>query len=537
MSEGAGWLQISTAGFAALNQSRPTEHLVKELVQNSLDAVQDTGGVVELNYHHDGRNFHVACRDTGAGIDDLAAMRVVYLTFKTDSHLKRGRFGRGFKEILSVARSATIVSGSKEIHFFEENGRQVTREMEAGSPASGTQVSMSFDWPAETVGQFDAYFDRLLVPNNIKLLLNGWPLPSRRVAHAIQATLMTEVYNSESRSWQKPQCLTSIELVDVRDGEEAFIYELGLPVAAAEWSVPYHANVFQRVPMNPNRDAVASGYSKHVHRACLPTLLPDLTQEETTADWVGSAGAESAPEIQKQIITKAFGDNAVRSVPPAGKRDFDHDAERIGASVVNTAQMSSGFREMARTQLRTTREIVSKAEVNAAKTVAEKGFNPRDVGQQEDPRFAWVNKQGGEAHVDRCLSFAVWFCQKLVDSNGDMLHPVKGNLALGSEPVLLYGAQFGTFLAHWSEDNVLTLAIDVDCFWQEPFGAEALGILIHEAGHARNMHHGKSFVEEIERLAGVAAAVMIANHDEIMRNWPELIGHPRNAQEFRAPCP
>lgn len=175
MSEGAGWLQISTAGFAALNQSRPTEHLVKELVQNSLDAVQSTGGVVELNYHHDGRNFHVACRDTGAGIDDLAAMRVVYLTFKTDSHLKRGRFGRGFKEILSVARSATIVSGSKEIHFFEENGRQVTREMEAGSPASGTQVSMAFDWPAETVGQFDAYFDRLLVPNNIKLLLNGWP--------------------------------------------------------------------------------------------------------------------------------------------------------------------------------------------------------------------------------------------------------------------------------------------------------------------------------------------------------------------------
>ena len=93
MTEGAGWLQISTAGFAALNQSRPPEHLVKELVQNSLDAIQDTGGTVELTYYHDGESFIVNCVDSGAGIENLAAMRVVYLTFKTDSHLKRGRFG------------------------------------------------------------------------------------------------------------------------------------------------------------------------------------------------------------------------------------------------------------------------------------------------------------------------------------------------------------------------------------------------------------------------------------------------------------
>jgi hypothetical protein len=39
--------------------------------------------------------FRVDCRDGGGGINDLSAMRVVYLTFKTDSHLKRGRLGRG----------------------------------------------------------------------------------------------------------------------------------------------------------------------------------------------------------------------------------------------------------------------------------------------------------------------------------------------------------------------------------------------------------------------------------------------------------
>lgn len=529
MSEGAGWLQISTAGFAALNQSRPPEHLVKELVQNSLDAVQDTGGRVELDYRHDGNRFLVECRDTGTGIADLAAMRVVYLTFKTDSHLKRGRFGRGFKEILSVATSATIISGGREIQFVEEDGRQVTHERDAPSAFPGTRISMTFGWEPETVDEFDAYFDRLLVPSNVQLVLNGAEMPSRAVAHVIEGQLTTEVYNPESRSWRKPRRKTVIELFEVRVDEEPFIYEMGIPVAAAEWTVPYHANVLQRVPMNPNRDALASGYAKRIHKTCLPTLLEELSEDEATADWVGAAGAEAAPEVQKQIITKAFGTEAVRSVPTMGKRDFDHDAERLGAAIVKTAQMSSGFRQMAKAHLPTAKEAVVEAEVKAAKSVAEKGFRLPDVVDQVDPRTAWIDKQGGRGHVEACLAFAVWFCQRLLDSSDEGQHPVTGAFALGREPVLFSGAQIDTFMAHWSSDNVLTLAIDTDCFWQEPFGAEALGVLIHEAAHARAMHHGKGFADEVERLAGVGSAVMFAHHDEIKRRWARLVTQPGGA--------
>src|SRR5258708_17664184 len=112
MANGDGWLQISTEGFASFNQSRPPGHLVKELVQNAFDAIGDAAGSVSLSYRHDGSAFLVECQDTGSGIHDLSAMRVVYLTFKTDSHLKRGRFGRCFKEILSVAKSARVPIGS-----------------------------------------------------------------------------------------------------------------------------------------------------------------------------------------------------------------------------------------------------------------------------------------------------------------------------------------------------------------------------------------------------------------------------------------
>jgi hypothetical protein len=74
----------------------------------------------------------------------------------------------------------------------------------------------------------------------------------------------------------------------------------------AEWTVPYHANILQRVPMNPNRDALASGYAMRIHAACPPTLLPVLNAEAITADWVGTAGVDAASEIQKEIVTKGL---------------------------------------------------------------------------------------------------------------------------------------------------------------------------------------------------------------------------------------
>ena len=522
MADGSGWLQISTEGFASFNQSRPPGHLVKELVQNALDALSDAAGTVSLDYRYDGRHFQVACHDSGNGIHDLAAMRVVYLTFKTDSHLKRGRFGRGFKEILSVAQSATVASGSENIEFVIENGRQVTRSNKCPKPVSGSHVVMHFDWPAETVKEFDSYFSRFLVPENVTLNLNGRALKRRAVKHCIEAQLTTEIYNAENHSWQKPRRKTTIELVKTRGDEEPFIYEMGIPIALAEWTVPYHANILQRVPMNPNRDALASGYAKRIHAACLPALLSELDSEAVTADWVGAAGVDAAPEIQKEIVTRAFGENAVRSVPAMGKRDFDDDAHRIGGSVVKTGQMSGGFREMAKAHLPTTKEAVLKEEKRVATEIAANRFTAEDIKEKSDRRHAWIEKRGGKARVDRCLSFAVWFCQKLVKSTNQKQKAVSGALALGNDPAYLH-LHVGRFLAHWNSDNRVTLALECDCFWQEPLGAGSLAILIHEAAHARNMHHGKSFHEEVERLGGVAAGIMFQHAEYVRRNWPDLL--------------
>lgn len=48
-------------------------------------------------------------------------------------------------------------------------------------------------------------------------------------------------------------------------------------------------------------------------------------------------------------------------------------------------------------------------------------------------------------------------------------------------------------------------------------------MLIHEAAHAMNMHHGHDFRREVERLAGVAASLMLRQSQEIGARFLQLL--------------
>lgn len=393
------------------------------------------------------------------------------------------------------------------------------RRMPAESALRGTTIEMAFDWPASTVEEFDTYFLRFLPPANVTFAINGRTVAFRTARYIVDATLPTEVFDVEAHAWRKPQRKTTIELIRASDGEEPFLFEMGIPIAPAEWTLPFHGNIQQRVPMNPNRDAFASGYATKIHSACLPVVLDDMSRDEVTADWVGPAGARCEPQVRREVIIKAFGETAVRAVPAMGKRDFNDDAMRFGAEIVHTSQMSSGFREMARVHLPSAKVHVDHVDQQRAEAAATQRFSPDTVWDALDERQKWIDQQGGSKRVNQVLSFAVWFCQQLVNTAPERIAPVKGHLALGRRPPI------GTppFQAHWSSVNDLTLALEEDCFWDDPLGDESLMILIHEAAHAMNLHHGRSFNGEVERLAGVAAALMYREAENIRVKW--RLGH------------
>ncbi|MCI4664977.1 MAG: hypothetical protein MRY74_09680 [Neomegalonema sp.] len=73
------------------------------------------------------------------------------------------------------------------------------------------------------------------------------------------------------------------------------------------------------------------------------------------------------------------------------------------------------------------------------------------------------------------------------------------------------------------------MAFDGACVRFALLGAESLEILIREAAHSRNMHHGVSLHDEAERLAGVAAAMMMRRADEVKARWAGRPSGPSNA--------
>ena len=476
------WLAVSTEGFAAMNAGREPAHLVKELrnfCKTRLDALGDRGGKIVLTAEpsHLPGKLRISCRDDGCGMENLRDIRTVFYTSKTDSHLQRGRMGRGFKEMLCLADGASVTSGRQRIEFLIEDGRRVTRQCAVnGSEAvAGALVRMLMPWDLAVVAELNAYFRRLLVPTGVELQVNGQHIAPRPVTHRIEAKLPTELF--EAGRWLRPVRGTVIELVKVTEGEEPTVYELGIPVCPVEWEVTYHANIQQRVPMNPCRDAVASGYLVKLHRACLPLLLAEMNSDQVRADWVGSAVPQCDEGIQKEVIRRGFGDDIARSVPPMGVRQFDEDARDIGKVVIDTRQTSGGFRQILQEHVPTTREVVNQHNHTLVTAAAAGSFAVADVFKAEDDasrrRRQLIESVGGKERVELVMQFARWFCQKLIDGYDDssvcsvmlaLLRPVNA-------------------IATWSSNDVLTLGIDTPWLWTEPFGEESLATLVHEAAH------------------------------------------------------
>jgi hypothetical protein len=514
------WLAVSTDGFAAMNAGRDAAHLTKELVQNALDAIDGRGGSVSLTAvpgDVPGRVV-ITCRDDGHGMENLADIRTVFHTSKTDSHLHRGRMGRGFKEMLCLCESAIVTSGQRRVEFYRDGGgKRLTRlcAVTRDQAISGTEVSMLMPWDAEIISELQAYFQRLLVPPGVVLTVNGKVITSRRPSHSIDAKLPTELL--DAGRWIRPQRPTVVELVPIAAGEEPSVYELGIPISAVQWDAPYHVNTLQRVPMNPCRDAVASGYLTRLRRACLPTLLPELSSDQVRQDWVGNVAPLCPGDIQQQIIGKGFGDNIARSVPKMGARQFDEDARDIGANVIDTRHTSGGLRQILQQHVPTTRQLVEQHNHRLTESAVAGAFGITDVFGGADAASAekrrLIESVGGKDRVEAVMDFARWFCQRLLDGyNGAAVCSV--SLALLNSA----GA-----VATWSADDVLTLGIDTPWLWTDPLGEESLAVLIHEAAHHLNAHHGRDFHRELEKLAGRAARLMLMQSAHIHERFGSLI--------------
>ena len=518
------WLAVSTEGFSEQQRGRPLAHLVKELVQNALDSVGGAGRI-ELEFTPTGpRTASVRCSDDGPGAKDLTQLNVVFVTGKKDGVTQRGRMGRGFKELLSVATCARVRSRDQELVFTVGDGgtRRVVHQRGLDWH-DGFEVVMDVEHD-EANQDLAGYFHSFLLPAGVTLSVNGVAVPARLVHREVEARLTTERF-AKGR-WEKPALATRVHLVAVREGEAPLIYEMGIPVCEVEWSEPYHCDVQQRCPMNPNRDAVMSGYPARLHKACLPALLPEMTTERALAAWVGEAAQTAGDEVQKAVVAKAFGEGVVRAVPVTGKFDHNADAEELGSTVVHSAHMTGGFRKLLQQQVPTAAAVAKEAMQRRAEAATEASLGWGDVlaldlaaDQPDAPEATKAIKRFGLEAVLTRMHFAQWFGEAVVECRYREFRAV---------PVRV--AYLENIAATWSLDGTLTLSLAFDEFWSGPFGRCGFELLLHELAHHEAFHHGRSFPKEVEAYAGAAAEVMLARGDEARRLFPRLLASRRGEE-------
>ena len=247
--------------------------------------------------------------------------------------------GRGVKEMICPALHAEAASKGKRIVFRRDGEKRATHLL-ADPLDIGTSTLFLMPWQHSMIPSLERYFRTFIVPAGVKMMVNGklvtrradapdhgladdrdvprWPVGAAQTRHG------DRIVSDEAR--RRGSML--------RDGHP------GLP-NGMDGQLP-RQHPLQRVPMNPNRDAVMTGYLKKIHQACLPALLDEMNADQVNTEWVGEAGVHADGAIQKTIVTKAFGEHAVRAVPAFGRRDANDEAEAQGHTVVRTAHLPEG---------------------------------------------------------------------------------------------------------------------------------------------------------------------------------------------------
>jgi hypothetical protein len=195
--------------------------------------------------------------------------------------------------------------------IFDPAGRRVSkRKTERGSAFRGLMRMTRSEYD-EVMGALDT----LIAPDHVATIINGKRLGARGFVRAFECTLPTEIADEEGvlrRSARK----TRVTLHEVRPGETATIYEMGIPIV--ETGDKWHVNVHQKVPLNVDRDNVTPAYLRELRTYVLNETFQLLKgEDDATAAWVRDASSDErvVPAAVDKVLTERFGEKRVIDDP------------------------------------------------------------------------------------------------------------------------------------------------------------------------------------------------------------------------------
>jgi hypothetical protein len=484
MAKTANWFEVDKVGLSKLIEKRGKEFIIHELVQNSWDtAAKKVEVFLGVSGVHGLADLKVM-DDHPEGWKDLTHAWTLFAeSEKKANPEKRGRFNLGEKLVLALCKEATIETTTGGVRF-DSAGRHTLRSK---SP-SGSVFSASLKMNRNEVDEVGKAVQKLLPPPGCETIYNGERISYRTPIKEIEATLPTEISDADGvlrRSARK----TMIQVVEVRPGEVATIYEMGIPVV--ETSDKWHYNILQKVPLNSDRDNVTPSYLQEVRTVVLNTLYDRVTPDDSTEDWVrdGLGDKNVEGDAVQHVITARYGDKRVTTDP------HDHEANNIavlqGYNVIPPRAFSK-------------EEWANIKKHGAAKPAGQVTPSPRiQIALNGGEDIKLVTQDKWSDAMKTVVAYTKDLAQELLG------HTI--SIRIASKVTWPYAAWYG------SSELTFNLGRLGHSFFNEGPGERVDRLLLHEFGHDTVSNHLSEDFHDVLCVLGSKLAALVSRKPEIFK--------------------
>lgn len=474
-----GWFEISSEGWHRLAAGRPVGRLLLEGVQNALDAGASD---VSLDLFPDGCSIE---DDAVLGFSDERLVYTVFLSDKPDEPTMRGRMGRGLKELIASMDGARVETVGRTV-VFEPHGRH----SETNERTRGTRLVLERSFSAPELDEAERLLRLVIPPRGTTLRVNGRVVRRPRV-HLVLSPVDLETVVVRDGVERAVERDTSVSLHAPRRGEEAHLFEMGVPIVAL--GTPWHVDVGQRVPLGEGRDRPPDRWLLRLKAMLLENLIHRyLDRRELRADWVQEviAGGRLEARTLDAYVSAVFPRGAVLS----GTSRANDRARQIGAHVVDVAAMPRGVTVALRRVLETADAYVKRraAEFGTASVV------PDPVQVRFGELVRWLARQVAGSVV------RVEFFRAEPTADGLMEDAT-------TDP----------------EARVIRFNVLGGLRFDDPLDPTTLGVILHELAHLETPEHDRRFIDRLQFLAGATTRLLAEEGPRVLDRFHGVPARPQ----------
>ncbi len=311
--------EVDAKGLQEILGAVPTWRHALELVANVFDEYKGYNdrakpSVCRVDVTREGRKTRLLVSDDGAGFEYVEDIWTFFgTTGKRHTAEVSGRFNAGDKQLFAIATEASIHTGMHQVLFH--NGIRTHKKFRSEDKyTQGTRISALLSITKDEHELLVDMLGRVRPPVNLNYMVNGTAVVDNSRTTTVRVTLPTVIL---AEGALRTSTRKTAVMVYPTFGDDAYLYELGIPICPIDNGFAYSLDVQQKIPLPLSRDIVNKSYMDRAVGSVIDAAAQDgvmlVTESEQGAeflkpalDWVRD------PDALEATTTSVYGSDAVR---------------------------------------------------------------------------------------------------------------------------------------------------------------------------------------------------------------------------------